>query len=95
MCFDGPLSRACPPPPPHPAAEHQRRTVLIATHRARRRIQAATPEIKAYGCGWRSWDRSSSDMTEIPLRFHIFAAPLSPPAPVRTHSRCMHAVPQI
>jgi hypothetical protein len=35
-----------------------------------------------YRCGWRSWDRSQSQLTEIPLRFDMFAIPLSPPAPV-------------
>jgi|EP01047_Picozoa_sp_COSAG01_P038096 hypothetical protein len=33
---------------------------------------------------WGSWDRSSSELTEISLRFYVFAIPLSPPAPVLT-----------
>jgi ATP-dependent Clp protease ATP-binding subunit ClpA len=38
---------------------------------------------RSYECGGRSWDRSQSDLTEIPLRLHhIVAIPLSPPAPV-------------
>jgi hypothetical protein len=35
-----------------------------------------------YGCGGRSWDRSQSELTEISLRFRIFAIRLSPPTPV-------------
>eukprot|EP01047_Picozoa_sp_COSAG01_P018629 COSAG01_NODE_1013_length_12138_cov_7.073926_15_plen_99_part_01 len=40
------------------------------------------PFLQWYGCGGRSWDRPSSELTEISLRFCIWAIPLSPPAPV-------------
>jgi hypothetical protein len=36
----------------------------------------------SYGSGGRSWDWSSYELTEIPLRFYVLAVPLSPPAPV-------------
>jgi hypothetical protein len=48
------------------------------------------------GFGGRSWHRSQSELTEIPLCFHIFPVPLSPPAlaaviaeaPALTPARC-------
>jgi hypothetical protein len=40
------------------------------------------PFLQWYGCGGRSWDRPSPELTEISLRFYMLAIPLSPPAPV-------------
>jgi hypothetical protein len=50
-----------------------------------------------YGCGWRSWDRLYSELAEISLRFHIFAIPSSPPAPVHAHvcTRCVRGTAAI
>jgi hypothetical protein len=53
--------------------------------RARLRPPARTGSGE-YGCGRRSWDRSQSELTEIPLRFHLSLVPLSPPTPIDGHA---------
>jgi hypothetical protein len=48
-----------------------------------------------HGCGWRSWDGSRSELTEISLRFCTLATPLSPPAPAPVGPRTDHRAHQV